>query len=91
SDYLDINKRNKRLEEIMIGLINNEAVLFSPDDIQPLLKVPNRDVRAALASREGVEELLSIDDIKSLINDPDPLVRTNAASNTGILLRFVSS
>lgn len=90
-NYNDVSKRTKELEEVVSGLIINNGVVFNGSDLTSYLKNGGVAVREAIASRIGVEELLTKQEMDSLFNDPDPAVRDKANSNMGLLLRYLTA
>ncbi len=90
NDYLDVNNRTPELEEVIIGLIKNNDLVLSYNDISTYTASSNVKIKGAIASRTGVENLLTNQEILELFNTSNASVRASAMSNPGLFKRFLS-
>ena len=77
--------------EIKLGIIKNKAITLSESEITSIISDNDAGIRAALASKPGVELLLSNDQIKALVEDSNPIVNAEAFNNIPLLIKYLNN
>ena len=88
---LPANISSTKWIEIKIGIIKNKAVTLSESELNSIISSNDSGVRAALASKPGVELIISQDQISNLANDPAPIVVYNVFNNIPLLIRYLNN
>ena len=95
-DYLEkanlpVNISSMKWIEIKLGIIKNKAITLSESEITSIISDNDAGIRAALASKPGVELLLSNDQIKALVEDSNPIVNAEAFNNIPLLIKYLNN